>query len=73
MAPAIQLGRTRMLRDMVPRWNVQQAHNAHGVYSLPPVRRMKIMAGHPALVAQDVIEDRLDDVRLGERIGLDIF
>ena len=37
------------------------------------VRRMKIMAGHPALVAQDVIEDRLDDVRLGERIDLDIF
>src|SRR5262249_14235744 len=36
MAPAIQLGRTRMLRDMVPRWNVQQA-NAPGVYGLPLV------------------------------------
>jgi hypothetical protein len=28
LAPASQLGRTRMLCDMVARWNVPQAHNA---------------------------------------------
>src|SRR5262249_55153841 len=28
LAPASQLGRTRMLRDTVARWNVPQAHNA---------------------------------------------
>jgi len=40
MAPAVQLGRTRMLRDMVARWNVQQAHNARPALrlSLPPRR-----------------------------------
>src|SRR5215470_15166044 len=54
MAPAIQLGRTRMLRDMVPRWNVQQAHNAPGVYGLPLVSTAHEDNGRPpALVARD--------------------
>jgi hypothetical protein len=36
--PAIQLGRPRMLRDMVARWNVKQAHNARGAASSSEVQ-----------------------------------
>src|SRR5262245_23386785 len=63
----LQLGRTRMLRDMVARWNVQQVHSAPGAYPLPLVNAASPCRWSPPAPAE--AQRRLHDAG-GLRPGL---